>query len=88
MISNLSYLASFRLVLLNNLIRFALGKYETHQNRRKYLYSFGIPIVLSLIATTLSTMHSFMNIVYSNVRVRLPLQSTLMALGMPGTEPR
>ena len=72
--------------MLNNLIRLALRKYETHQNRRKYLYSFGIPIVLSLIATTLSTMQSFMNIVYSIVRVRLPLQSTLMALGMPGTE--
>ena len=46
MISNLSYLASFRLVLLNNLTRLALRKYETHQNRRKYLYSFGIPIVV------------------------------------------
>ena len=86
MISNLSYLASFRLVLLNNLTRLALRKYETHQNRRKYLYSFGIPIVFSLIATTLSAMHSSLHIVQSIVRVRLPLQSTLMVLGMPGTE--
>ena len=50
--------------MLNIFIRFAHGKYETHQNRRKYLYSFGISIVLSLIATTLSAIHSFMQIVH------------------------